>query len=82
VEERHGARRVTQQRFDLAEEPPDPSEEGAAQPPEALPPTVPPLPIPREASDLGLRERQMRWVRARLEFEARGEPAKSSEGPK
>jgi hypothetical protein len=82
VEERDRARRMTQQRFDLPEDSPDLSQEGTVPPPETLAPTAPPLPVPREPSDLGLRERQMRWVRERLRFEAGGEPADGREGPK
>jgi hypothetical protein len=83
MEERGGTRRMTQQRFDLAERPADPSQEVAARPPETVPPpAVPPLPIPREPSDIDLRERQMRWVRARLRFEADRKPTEPREGSK
>jgi hypothetical protein len=73
---------MTQQRFDLAERPPDALPGAEASSAEARPLAAAPLPIPREPSDLDLRERQMRWVRARLQFEARGKPAEPPEGPK
>jgi hypothetical protein len=82
VEERDGARGMTQRRFDLAPEPQDPSKEVTAPPPEPVPSGAPPLPIPREPSDLALRERQMRWVRARLRFEAERKSPDLPEGPK
>jgi hypothetical protein len=82
MEERGGTRRMTQQRFDLADRSAEPSQEVAARPPEAAPPSAPPLPIPREPSDVDLRERQMRWLRARLRFEASRTPTTPREGPK
>jgi hypothetical protein len=82
VAERDGARNVIQRRFDLKAEPTGSREEAAPTPPEVVPRAPPPAPIPRDPSDLELRERQMRWVRERLRHEAAEEPVGGSQGPK
>jgi hypothetical protein len=82
VEERDGARNIIQRRFELAAKPPDSTKEPEAIPPDVVPSTAPPPPISREPSDLELRARQMRWVKERLQFEARAEPSDAPKGSK
>jgi len=73
---------MIQRRFDLKAEPSVSTEETVEKPPEVLPPSAPPPPIPREASDLELRARQIRWVRERLRIEAAAESQDASQGSK
>ncbi len=68
--ERDGARSVSQRRLDgepADEAPPIPTVDAASPPPAPRSTSSPPL--SREASDLGLREREMRWRRERARFE-------------
>lgn len=80
--ERSRTRSVTQRRFELTAEPADSAKETAPDRPQAFSPAVSPLPIPREPADTELRERQMRWVKARLRFEARAGASDAPQGSK
>jgi len=82
MEQRDGARNMIQRRFDLKVDPVVPTEEASAKPSEEVLPAPPPAPIPREASDLELRERQMRWVKERLRFEVTAETRDPPQGSK
>jgi hypothetical protein len=82
MEERSGARNVTQRRFDQTAEPAE-SEKSTPEPPsEAAPPAPTLAPIARDPSDLQLRERQTRWIKERLRFQAQEESSPTEEGPK
>ena len=72
MEARDGARRVTQRQLEIpAEAPgpraPPPAESDSSTRPDPLAENPPPS---REPSNLGLRERQVRWLRERARFDA------------
>ncbi len=65
--ERHGARPLTQRRFEEVDPSPTPNEPPAVEPPapDARSPRPSPPPIRRDPSDLELRARQLKWLRER-----------------
>jgi hypothetical protein len=72
VEERRGARLVTQRRLEVEHAPepsvPEPAAPSGAPSRAPTPPRPPDEPIP--PSNRGLLERQLRWHRERVKFEA------------
>ena len=72
MEERRGARIVTQRHLQV-EPVPEPSAPSPAPPPEPSPragPSLPPADAPVAPSNQGLLERQLRWNRERAKFES------------
>jgi len=85
MEARDGARRVTQRQLEIPPEAPGPRAPppvGVEPPTPSEPPRESP-PLPREPSNLGLRERQAHWLRERARFDAAASKTDTpSEGPK
>lgn len=83
VEEHRSAHGLTQRRFDLEStgEPrsPPPSEDEPPAP--RVSPVPGELPAPRGPSGVGLRDRQLRWLRERARFEASHASAPSNDVP-